>query len=101
MIRRVVVAIVSVASLAGTLVALSSAPAAAYPGAPWFEPNRVYTQNFPDPSIVVDGNRYVAYGTTTGGAYLPVMTSTDLTTWTARPRWSPNPYFPKIGRAHV
>ncbi len=77
---------------AAMLAASSAQPAGAYPGAPWFEPNRPYTQNFPDPAILVDGGRYYAYATTTGGAYLPVMTSTDAVTWTARPRYSPNPY---------
>ena len=73
----------------GALVAglLGPAPAAAYPGAPWFKPSTVYTENFPDPSIVVTGGRYVAYGTSTGGAYLPAMTSGDLRTWVARPAY--------------
>jgi hypothetical protein len=65
---------------------LGAAPAAAYPGAPWFEPSTTYTENFPDPSVLVDGGTYYAYATATGGSYLPVMTSTDLRTWTARPR---------------
>ena len=33
------------------------------------------------------GGRYYAYGTSTGGAYLPVMTSTDLRQWVARPAY--------------
>jgi hypothetical protein len=72
------------------------APTAAYPGAPWFEPGRPYDQNFADPAIIeVDGTFY-AYATTTGGASLPVMTSTDRQTWIAHgdalgsgPSWSP------------
>ena len=86
--------------LAGTLSALVLAPAAeAYPGAPWFRPSVVYTGNFPDPSVVVVGRSYVAYATTTGGAYLPAETSTDLVHWTARPSYDPgapenaDPYF--------
>ena len=88
-------------SLAAALVAalLSPAPASAYPGAPWFEPSKTYTANFPDPSLLRDGSTYYAYGTSTGGAYLPVMRSTDLRTWTARPKYDPgyplnkDPYF--------
>jgi beta-xylosidase len=88
-------------SLVAALVAalLSPAPASAYPGAPWFEPSRTYTANFPDPSLLRDGSAYYAYGTSTGGAYLPVLRSTDLRTWTARPKYDPgyplnkDPYF--------
>ena len=78
--------------LAGTLSALVLAPGAeAYPGAPWFRPSVVYTGNFPDPSVVVVGRSYVAYATTTGGAYLPAETSTDLVHWTAQPSYDPEP----------
>ena len=72
------------------LGALSTAalPAGAYAGAPWFEPSQPYTANFPDPSVVAHGGGYHAYGTATGGAYLPVMSSTDTVTWTARPRYA-------------
>ena len=54
-------------------------PAAAYPGAPWFEPGEPYDDNFPDPSVLYDAatGRYYAYATTTGGAYLPAMSSAD------------------------
>jgi hypothetical protein len=72
------------------------APAGAYPGAPFFEPGETYDQNFPDPAILRVGNTYYAYATTTGGQSMPVMTSTDLVTWTARgdalgtgPSWTP------------
>nr|MDQ3293334.1 glycoside hydrolase family 43 protein [Actinomycetota bacterium] len=66
---------------------LAAPPAAAYIGAPWFRPGQPYSSNFPDPSVVRDGSTYVAFGTSTGGAYLPAMTSTDLETWTARPAY--------------
>ena len=80
-----------VAVLASLLV---GAPAAsAYPGAPWFEPyehmSKYYTGNFPDPDVLRVGDTYYAYGTATGGSYLPVMSSTDLVSW--RPR---SPYDP-------
>jgi beta-xylosidase len=81
-VRRVITAV-----LAAVVAALALAPARtadAYPGAPWFQPARVYRDNFPDPSVIRVGYRYYAYGTATGGAYLPVMSSTDLTQWVAR-----------------
>jgi hypothetical protein len=75
------------AVLAGGLV---QAPAAtAYPGAPWFEPSKVYTQNFPDPHVMRVGDTFYAYATGTGGSYLPVMHSTDLRTWVARDAYDP------------
>src|SRR3546814_15334630 len=77
--------LVSLMCLVAAVVAAAVLPSAAYPGAPWFEPSKVYDQNFPDPSIVVDGGVHYAFGTSTGGAYLPVMTSPDARTWTARP----------------
>src|SRR3546814_485099 len=79
--------LVSLMCLVAAVVAAAVLPSAAYPGAPWFEPSKVYDQNFPDPSIVVDGGVHYAFGTSTGGAYLPVMTSPDAQTWTARPRY--------------
>jgi len=81
------------------LVAMWAPPAVAYPGAPWFEPGKPYNQNFPDPTVLRVGDTYYAYATATGGSYLPVMTSTDLQTWTARPAYDPgrplnkDPYF--------
>jgi hypothetical protein len=33
---------------------LGTTPVAAYQGAPYFEPNKPYAQNFPDPSVVWD-----------------------------------------------
>lgn len=93
--------------LAATVVAagLAAAPAAGYPGAPWFEPGKPYDQNFPDPAIIEVDGTYYAYATSTGGASLPVMTSTDLLTWIAHgealgngPSWSP---LDATGRANV
>jgi hypothetical protein len=76
------------------------APAAAYPGAPWFKPGSTYTGNFPDPHVVYDDGTYYAYGTSTGGAVLPVMSSTDLQTWTARPAYTP-PALPGCDAGHA
>ena len=78
------------AAAVGLAVLVSLAPpASAYPGAPWFEPSKRYTGNFPDPSVFRDGSRFYAYGGSTGGAYLPAMTSTDLVNWYARPAYDP------------
>lgn len=78
-------------------------PAGGYAGAPWFEPGKPYDANFPDPSVVYDAasGRYYAYATTTGGSYVPAMSSTDASTWIARDRYpqpacvpfSDDPYF--------
>lgn len=77
------------AALALVAALAAAGPAAAYPGAPWFEPSKPYTENFPDPSVSFDpaSGRYHAYATTTGGAYLPAMSSTDGLTWIARPAY--------------
>lgn len=88
-IRRPAAIVLALAALAAVIGFASGSPAGAYPGAPWFEPGKPYDQNFPDPSIVVGDGVYYAYGAPTGGAYLPVMTSTDLITWTARPAYDP------------
>jgi hypothetical protein len=93
---------VALALAAGLLA--SAAPALASTGAPWFRPyfdpdsphvqqsrgaeffpaKQYYTSNFPDPDVMLEGDTYYAYGTSTGGAYLPVMTSKDLVNWEAR-----------------
>src|SRR5688500_2105368 len=81
-VRRLLTAVAAVLALTTT-----APPATAFEGAPWFRPGLPYSANFPDPSVVRDGSTYVAFGTATGGAYLPVMTSPDLLTWTARPAY--------------
>ncbi len=89
MYRRLLLAIV-VAATAAALLPIAKAGADSH--VPWFEPSKVYASNFPDPSVIVDDGTYYAYATNTGGAYLPAMSSTDQQTWTARPKYSPNPY---------
>lgn len=79
-------ALLLVLALVATVLAIAGS-AGAYQGAPWFEPGKPYNSNFADPSVVRDGSTYYAYATPTGGANLPVMTSTDLRTWTARPAY--------------
>lgn len=101
--RPAALALVLVGALVASLVAATrdARPAAAYAGAPWFRPSTTYidlsrpdqqNNNFPDPSIVRDGGTYYAYGATTGGSYLPIMSSTDLVHWTARPSYSGAPW---------
>ena len=80
-----------------TLIAVDTPAAYAYNGAPWFKPGSAYSRNgcattadcsdFADPSVVRDGSTYYAFATSTGGSYLPVMSSTDLITWTARDKY--------------
>lgn len=98
--RALLVALAAALTTAG-LATSTAAPAAAYAGAPWFQPSTTYldlsrpdqqNSNFPDASIVRDGGTYYAYGATTGGAYLPIMSSTDLVHWTARPAYSGAPW---------
>jgi hypothetical protein len=92
LVARPLIAILIVAVVSAGI----AQPVGAYPGAPWFEPGQPYDQNFPDPAIIVVDGTYYAYSTSTGGQSLPVMTSPDLGTWTARgdalgvgPSWSP------------
>lgn len=91
------------AVVTGLLV--TATPASAFPGAPWFQPyfapgsegakyfgaENYYTHNFPDPDILREGDTYYAYGTSTGGSYLPVMASTDLQNWAPRGPYDPGP----------
>ena len=43
-----------------------------------------YDGDFPDPFVLVDGDRYLAYGTQTGDINVQVMESADLTRWEHR-----------------
>jgi beta-xylosidase len=81
-VRRVLAVVLAVVATALTFAPVPTA--SGYPGAPWFRPARVYKDNFPDPSVIRVGFRYYAFGTATGGAYLPVTSSTDLRQWVAR-----------------
>jgi beta-xylosidase len=53
-------------------------------GAPVVLSSGGYSGDFPDPSVLKVGATYYAYSTNTGGSLLPVLTSTDLVTWTRR-----------------
>jgi len=98
--RRRISGLLAVSVIASSVLAVPDQPATAYAGAPRFAPGSVYDQNFPDPSIIEVDGVYHAYSTSTGGAGLPHMVSTDLVTWTAvgdalgqGPVWSPHPGF--------
>jgi hypothetical protein len=54
-------------------------------------PGQVYTGDFPDPWILRIGTHYYAYSTTSDGVNVPMLTSTDLHTWRARPAVADNP----------
>lgn len=61
-----------------------------------------YSGDFPDPSVLRVGNTFYAYGTTINYLNLPVLSSTDLITWTARAtndpaRWWLNDAMPTTG----
>ena len=47
--------------------------------------NPVYDEDFPDPAVLRVGNRYYAYATQGSGSNIQVLTSPDLTHWTAGP----------------
>lgn len=55
-----------------------------------FMANAPYSGDFPDPSVLRVGNTYYAYGTTINFLNLPVVSSRDLITWTARSSNDPN-----------
>ncbi len=50
---------------------------------------RAYHGDFPDPTVWRVGSRFYAASTTVAALNLPVMSSTDLRTWTAKPRSNP------------
>jgi len=54
-------------------------------------PGQPYTGDFPDPWVLLRGSKYFAYSTTSDNVNLPMLTSTDLHTWFARPATPDNP----------
>ena len=72
-------------------------------GADPFRAGETYRGDFPDPDIRRFGDTYYAYSTTIASKNLPVLTSPDLVTWTARPshvpgQWWNNDAMPRVGR---
>lgn len=47
--------------------------------------NPVFAGDFPDPFVVQDGARWLAFGTNTDGANVPALASVDLASWTPLP----------------
>jgi uncharacterized protein with LGFP repeats len=66
----------------------SGTTAQAAAGPTWFQPGATWTGDFGDPTVVRVGNTYYAYASPVGGRELPVLTSTDLKTWTVRARYT-------------
>ncbi len=62
-----------------------------------FAPGTVYAGDFADPTVWRAGHRWFAASTNTAGRSLPVLTSTDLSTWT--PRASSDPARPWLNDA--
>jgi len=93
----------------GALVGAGLAPAQASIGSDDFRAGQTYRGDFADPWIMKSGDTYYAYATNTANLNLPVMTSKDLVTWTARRssdgHWWHNDGMPKAARwaqdAHV
>ncbi len=68
------------AAIATPLVAMvAAALAVAYPGGPVIVPGAPYASDFPDPAVIRVGDVFYAFGTSAGGAHIPVMHSTDPT----------------------
>lgn len=84
-----------VVGVLGTLLALcallllttGSPPAGASTGGDRFWAGEVYRGEFGAPSLLRVGDTYYVYATNTDGNNLPMMTSPDLDTWTAREAW--------------
>lgn len=68
-------------SVIGGSATLLVVPAASTPLAESESTGPVYDGDFPDPSILVTKSRYYAYSTQSGGRNIPVITSSDLTSW--------------------
>lgn len=83
-----------VALLGGVLLASALVPgssAQADPGSSEaFRGGSAYTGKFPDPTVLRVGSTFYAYATTVAALNLPVTTSSDLRTWTARPSDDPD-----------
>jgi Glycosyl hydrolases family 43 len=60
----------------------------------WFQAGHQWIGDFGDPDIVTVGNTYYAYASPVGGRELPVLTSTNLTTWTIRQNYSTSGHQP-------
>jgi beta-xylosidase len=86
---------VTAALLALVVPAVTQTPASARPerpapaGSDPFRAGQPYRGDFPDPTVWRVDQRFYAASTTVAALNLPVMSSTDLRTWTARPASEP------------
>jgi Glycosyl hydrolases family 43 len=93
--RRWLSTAVAVVALLPPALAATTASAAVRAEALAPAPVLAYGGDFPDPDVLVAGGVYYAYSTNVAGTNVPVMSSTDLKTWTATaealpplPRWA-------------
>lgn len=61
--------------------------------------NPVFAGDFPDPFVLREGDRYYAFATNSGGKNVPVVTSTDLASWSELP--DALPVLPAWARANA
>ncbi|MEP6814090.1 MAG: glycoside hydrolase family 43 protein [Marmoricola sp.] len=91
-----------VLGLVGALVAAGLTSAQASVGSDRFVAGQTYRGDFADPWVTKSGDTYYAYATNTANLNLPVMTSKDLLTWTARTsydtKWWHNDGMPRPAR---
>lgn len=88
--RARLVALTAVVALCASLLGLApdaSPRAEAATGSDRFWAGQVYTGEFGAPSLLYEDGVYYAYATNTDGNNLPLLTSPDLVTWTAREAW--------------
>ena len=88
MARRALVLALAVTALVAGLLGTASVPATSLEKEP-FVPGQAYSGAFADPTIIRLGNQYFAHATTTAQLSMPILSSTDLRTWTARPASDP------------
>lgn len=92
--RALLAVLVTSTAVALTVGLLAGAPAEAKrrtPGWEPFTPAQPYRGDFPDPSVIRIGSRFIAHATNTHGLTLPTLISTDLRVWWARPATAANP----------
>ena len=95
--RALLTVLITVLTVVLAVSLLTDAPAQARrkatrkPGWQPFAPAKPYHGDFPDPSVIRVGDRYIAHATNTHGVTLPTLISANLKTWFARPATRNNP----------
>ena len=73
-------------ALAALAVSVLIMPVVLFPGAAGASlPGPAYSNDFPDPSVLLTGGTYHAYSTQVGFVDVPTITSPNLTTWSSPP----------------